>query len=287
MRPGPSGARSPTACASASSGWPPRWTKPSTTGSPTFHADHWAKIASTNPLERLIAEVKRRTDLVAIFPDEAAIVRLVGALLLAHDDEWAVGRRSMSLERLAPFGHGDHLRLPAVAARSGSDPPETTTVAPFLHHSRGHDLGRGVGGPSSAERRRRKERVGASPRPGQSARVRDPRPVPARSAQMSDVLAQPRRVIGRPVVHASSALLAALALVACASEPEGWDLACSGPPGACFEMPDLGPTPGTVATEWPVDERNHVDGAFWIEPGPAYEIGATFYFDDLEDVLHR
>jgi putative transposase len=76
----------------------------------------WRQVADGLPLERLIAEVERRTDLVAIFPDEAAIVRLVGALLPGHDDEWAVGRRSMSLERLAPFGHGDHLRLPAVAA---------------------------------------------------------------------------------------------------------------------------------------------------------------------------
>lgn len=82
----------------------------------TFHPDHWPKIASTNPLERLIGEIKRRTDVVGIFPNDAAIVRLVGALLLEHNDEWAVGRRYMSLETLAPFGHSDHLRLPAVAA---------------------------------------------------------------------------------------------------------------------------------------------------------------------------
>ena len=66
-----------------------------------FPKSHWSQIHSTNPIERLNREIKRRTNVVSIFPNEAAIVRLVGAILLEQNDEWAVSRRYMSLETLA------------------------------------------------------------------------------------------------------------------------------------------------------------------------------------------
>ena len=81
-----------------------------------FPARHWPKIASTNPLERLNGEIKRRTDVVGIFPNEAAIYRLVGALLLEQNDEWALQRRYMTLETLAEVGDNPNVSLSAVAA---------------------------------------------------------------------------------------------------------------------------------------------------------------------------
>jgi len=79
-----------------------------------FPKAHWPQIASTNPLERLNAEIKRRTNVVGIFPNEAAIIRLVGAILLEQNDEWSVQRRYMPLETLRGSGDTDLVSLPAV-----------------------------------------------------------------------------------------------------------------------------------------------------------------------------
>src|SRR3546814_12085921 len=69
-----------------------------------FPAQHRAKLHSTNPLERLNGEIKRRSEVVGIFSNEAAVTRLIGALLLEQNDEWAVQRaRYMSLETIAPL----------------------------------------------------------------------------------------------------------------------------------------------------------------------------------------
>lgn len=83
----------------------------------TFPAAHRAKLHSTNPLERLNGEIKRRTEVVGIFPNEAAIVRLVGAILLEQNDEWAVQRsRYLSLETISTLSDNALVSLPDMAA---------------------------------------------------------------------------------------------------------------------------------------------------------------------------
>ncbi len=80
-----------------------------------FPKEHRTKIHSTNVIERLNGEIKRRSDVVG-FPNEAAIVRLVGALLLEQNDEYAIQKRYMSLESLAPMSDNLSPKLPAISA---------------------------------------------------------------------------------------------------------------------------------------------------------------------------
>lgn len=74
-----------------------------------FPEDHWRRVYSTNPLERLNKEVKRRTNVVGIFPDTASVIRLVGSLLIEIDDEWQVGRRYFSRQSMRQLSEPETL----------------------------------------------------------------------------------------------------------------------------------------------------------------------------------
>jgi transposase-like protein len=82
----------------------------------TFPAEHWTRIYSTNPLERLNREVKRRTDVVGIFPNTDAVLRLVGSILVEFNDEWQADRRYFSLESM------NKLKEPESILPAGSGP---------------------------------------------------------------------------------------------------------------------------------------------------------------------
>ena len=105
----------------------------------TFPKEHRTKLHSTNPIERLNGEIKRRTDVVGIFPNDDAIVRLVGALLLEQNDEWAVQRaRYMTLETISQMSDDPLVSLPAWRADQTAL-PESAATSRQLHHSQGHD----------------------------------------------------------------------------------------------------------------------------------------------------
>src|ERR1700739_4633421 len=102
--PAPSGAKWPISSGPRSPNWLGWWIKAEADvlAFMSFPKDHRPMIHSTNPLERLNGEIKRRTDVVGIFPNEDAITGLVGAILLEQNDEWAVQRaRYMALEPMA------------------------------------------------------------------------------------------------------------------------------------------------------------------------------------------
>ena len=69
----------------------------------SFPREHWVQIASTNPLERVNREIKRRADVVGIFPNTDSIQRLIGAVLLEANDEWQLQHRYMQIEGMAGF----------------------------------------------------------------------------------------------------------------------------------------------------------------------------------------
>jgi hypothetical protein len=100
----------------------------------SFPMEHRAKLHSTIPIERLNGEIKRRTDVVGIFPDDQVIVRLAGARLREQADKWAVQRaRYMALKTIAPIGEDPVISLPAAASRSSRPAPNITVTISASH----------------------------------------------------------------------------------------------------------------------------------------------------------
>lgn len=112
-----------------------------------FPREIWTQIWSNNPQERLNKEIRRRTDVVGIFPDRAAIIRLVGAVLAEQSDEWVESRRYMGLDVLAKA----RVRVIAGDTPAQAPLPQTPTAYPaetgsredrLIHHVRGRDRSR-------------------------------------------------------------------------------------------------------------------------------------------------
>jgi len=107
-----------------------------------FPREIWRQIWSNNPQERLNKEIRRRTDVVGIFPDRTALIRLVGAVLAEQNDEWTEARRYMGLDLLAKSRLHPIESEPTTPPCPPNSPHSLKTEItewPSIHHSRGRD----------------------------------------------------------------------------------------------------------------------------------------------------
>jgi putative transposase len=101
------------------------------TGFYSFPREHWTKIRSTNPLERVNKEIGRRSDVVGIFPNDQAVIRLAGALLLEQNDEWLVQRRYLSAESMQLILDADRFKASSLdQEQQEQQQPEVATLNP-------------------------------------------------------------------------------------------------------------------------------------------------------------
>ena len=125
-----------------------------------FPADHWPKLRSTNPLERVNREIGRRTDVVGIFPNDRSLIRLAASVVIEQNDEWLVGRRYLSNHSLEAVLDREEKRKTTTRRRESSPRPEQPRHADELHHVLGLDSR-----PATGRRR-----------PGAGRRLPDPPP---------------------------------------------------------------------------------------------------------------